>query len=93
MKIHLAIYVSNMKLYHKDLTRNQPTREAVKANQKSSRKSEEILAKRKVMLSRRHRIPMKWKNLGDDKTNWKTIDDLKKLLQKIKYHDTRLSRR
>ena len=95
MKIRPVIHVSNLKLYHEGLARNQLTKGAVKTNSRSIREPEEILVEREVVVGRRCIIEflVKWKNLGDDEMSWEIVNDLKKLLQKIEDHDTRLSRR
>ena len=71
------------------------TRGTVKVNLWSSTDPEEILVEREVVMGELLGLeyPIKWNNLGDDKTSQETIDDLKKLMQKIEDHDTRSSRR
>ena len=90
----MVIHFSNLKSYHEDLARNQPTRGYVKANPRINRELEEILAEKEVVVGGQHKMEylVNWENLGDDGTSWDTTDDLKMLLQKIKDHATRSSR-
>ena len=66
MKVHLVIYVSNLKLYHPDIedpTGNQPTRPKVNLNRPKKKVAEEILAEREIIVRghRRKEFLIKWR--------------------------------